>query len=254
MNRSTLWSLGGALRTPTPALSRPRHAAHRPLDVAGRASALGLGELKDATRWSLALVQREPSRLERMTRALTAWPVGSFRREPWLERNRTAIAQTGMACAAGATAALLFDPRVGRRRRRRIKDRSVALTRRSVRQTMRMQRIARSRVAGKLAAATHRRDRTTDYDDVTLAHKVETNLGRHPGLPKGQFNIEACDGVIKLRGEIADADTIAEIVAHVEDVQGVRGIDNLLHLPGSPAPNLNGEVQAASVPHPFASG
>jgi len=34
----------------------------------------------------------------------------------------------------------------------------------------------------------------------------------------------------------------------------VRGIENLLHLPGSPAPNLNGEVQVASLPNPLASG
>jgi hypothetical protein len=254
MNRSTLWPLGAARRTATPALSRLRDSARRPLDVADRASEVGLGELKDATGWSLALVRRKPSRLGRMARAVTVWPLGSFRREPWLERNRTAIAQAGVACAAGGTAALLFDPRAGRRRRRLIRDRSVALTRRGARQSLRVQRIVRSKVAGKLAAATHRRDRTTDYDDVTLAQKVATNLGRHAGIPKGQFNVEACEGVITLRGEIADADTIAEIVAHVRKVQGVRGIENLLHLPGSPAPNLNGDVQAASLPHPFASG
>src|SRR5262245_62402778 len=108
MNRSTLWPLG--------------------------APALGRSELKEATRWSLAVVRREPSRLERMTRVVAVWPVGSFRREPWLERNRTAIVQAGTACAVGVTATLLFEPRAGRRRRRRMRDRSVALTRRGVRQ------------------------------------------------------------------------------------------------------------------------
>jgi BON domain len=205
--------------------------------------------MKRSTLWPMG----STSRLAWMRQHRPHWPsLGRAPRATWFERQRPHVVQVGTATAAGtagALGALLLDPRSGRRRRRRIKDRGLALARRGVRAPGRGGRLLRSRLAGKVAAATHRRDRTTDYDDVTLAHKVETKLGRYATVPKGQFNVDACDGVVTLRGEIADPDTIAEIVAHVRDVQGVHGIANLLHLPGTLPPNLNGQFQHSGVEH-----
>jgi osmotically-inducible protein OsmY len=134
----------------------------------------------------------------------------------------------------------LADPRLGRRRRHMLRDRARGLGRRSVRHGMRLERRVQSGVHGRLMAAAHRRERRKDYDDVTLTHKVETLLYRDPLVPKGRLNVDACDGVVTVRGMIDDQRTIDRIVEDVRRVQGVRGVEDLLHLPGTTPPNLDG--------------
>jgi osmotically-inducible protein OsmY len=75
-----------------------------------------------------------------------------------------------------------------------------------------------------------------DVDDTTLAHKVETEIFRDDSVPKGQININAQDGVVQLRGEVPSEDMVNDLVEKTRSVQGVRDVENLLHLPGTPAP------------------
>jgi osmotically-inducible protein OsmY len=75
-----------------------------------------------------------------------------------------------------------------------------------------------------------------EYDDVTLAHKVETELFRDADVPKGQINVNAQDGVVQLRGEIPDQEMIDDLVERTRNIQGVRDVENLLHPPGVEAP------------------
>jgi osmotically-inducible protein OsmY len=71
---------------------------------------------------------------------------------------------------------------------------------------------------------------------VTLAHKVQSELFRRAHVPKGQIDINAEEGVVFLRGVVEWHEDIARIEASAQRLTGVRGVENLLHLPGTPAP------------------
>ncbi len=76
-----------------------------------------------------------------------------------------------------------------------------------------------------------------DLDDVTLARKVETEIFRPAGAPKGKVDVNAVDGVVWLRGEVKNQKQSAELEAKVRAIPEVKGVENLLHLPKSPAPS-----------------
>ena len=73
-------------------------------------------------------------------------------------------------------------------------------------------------------------------DDVTLARQVESELFREESTPKGQISVNAANGVVQLRGEVEQPELIDELVQRARSVQGVREVENLLHLPGQEAP------------------
>jgi hypothetical protein len=73
-------------------------------------------------------------------------------------------------------------------------------------------------------------------DDVTLARKVETEIFRDADSPKGAVDVNVQDGVVQLRGELEPPELIEELVEKARKVDGVRGVENLLHAPGTPAP------------------
>jgi BON domain len=80
---------------------------------------------------------------------------------------------------------------------------------------------------------THRLD---DADDVTLARKVETEIFRAPGAPKGDVSVDVQAGVVYLRGVVADDAWIQRLADDAKKVDGIKGVKNLLHRPGTPAP------------------
>ena len=71
---------------------------------------------------------------------------------------------------------------------------------------------------------------------MTLAHKVESQLYRRGGVPKGQINVNAEDGVVFLRGVMERQEDIERMEAATRRIVGVRGVENLVHAPGTPAP------------------
>jgi osmotically-inducible protein OsmY len=76
----------------------------------------------------------------------------------------------------------------------------------------------------------------TSVDDVTLAQQVQSELFREESAPKGQISVNAANGVVQLRGEVEQPELIGELVQRARSVQGVRDVENLLHLPGQEAP------------------
>jgi hypothetical protein len=76
-----------------------------------------------------------------------------------------------------------------------------------------------------------------DMDDVTLARKVETEIFRPQGAPKGKIDVNAVEGVVWLRGEVKNQGQSTKIEAQVRAIPEVRGVENLLHLPKTPAPS-----------------
>jgi BON domain len=75
-----------------------------------------------------------------------------------------------------------------------------------------------------------------DLDDVGLARKVESVIFRDPEVPKGQIDVNAADGVVWLRGEAKTPEMIKRLEAEARDIPEVREVENLLHLPKTPAP------------------
>jgi hypothetical protein len=139
--------------------------------------------------------------------------------------------------AVGVSLGLLLDPRNGKRRRRMLRDRPLALARRGERQAERIAYRGAVKTQALAARARHLAQRTASYDDVTLAHKVESEIFRFREIPKRDLNIDACDGIVTLRGQVERPETIAEIIERTRKVRGVHGVENLMHLPGTEAPH-----------------
>jgi osmotically-inducible protein OsmY len=95
--------------------------------------------------------------------------------------------------------------------------------------------IAAGKTKGTVATATSSLT-SEEVDDKTLAHKVETEIFRAPDAPKGDVSVDVQHGVAHLRGEVADEQWITRLGHDAEKVEGVKGVENLLHRPGTPAP------------------
>ena len=72
-----------------------------------------------------------------------------------------------------------------------------------------------------------------EYDDVTLARKVESELFRPADAPKGAVDVNVHDGTVELRGTVASDERSAELAAAAEKVDGVDEVKNLLKVGGS---------------------
>ena len=85
--------------------------------------------------------------------------------------------------------------------------------------------------------ATHlKEEEKPQPDDATLAHKVETEIFRDADIPKGRINVNAENGKVVLRGEVEQPELIQDLEKRTKKVQGVQEVENLLHVPGTPAP------------------
>jgi osmotically-inducible protein OsmY len=139
--------------------------------------------------------------------------------------------------ALAAAATYFFDPQNGKRRRNMARDRTAALFRRLGRRGERAGRAVAAEATGLAAKAQHlQEEEKPQPDDVTLARKVESELFRDEDVPKGRINVNAENGKIVIRGEVDRPEMISELEERVRKVQGVQGVENLLHVPGTPAP------------------
>ena len=138
-----------------------------------------------------------------------------------------------IGAALGAALAFFFDPNNGRRRRALAVDRTGGFFRGRARQAERAGRAVAAEAYGVSQKVQHLREEPKEFDDVTLARKVETEIFRDADVPKGQINVNAQEGVVQLRGEVPTAEMIDDLVAKTRQVQGVQDVENLLHLPGA---------------------
>jgi hypothetical protein len=75
-----------------------------------------------------------------------------------------------------------------------------------------------------------------DLDDVSITRKVETELFRSNEVDKGKIDVNTADGVVWLRGEAKNPEQIKELEAKAAAIPEVKRVENLLHLPNTPAP------------------
>ena len=92
-----------------------------------------------------------------------------------------------------------------------------------------------SGIQARKAQLAHRRPLDRQYDDTTLVDHVRSELGRDPLAHQGIL-VSAANGVVQLRGEVANEHEIDELVGRTERISGVRAVESLLHLRGTPAP------------------
>jgi osmotically-inducible protein OsmY len=73
-------------------------------------------------------------------------------------------------------------------------------------------------------------------NDPALAAKVESEVFRDQQIPKDKLSLNVENGAVYLRGEVPDQDTMDELIARAREVDGVKGVENLTHLPSEAAP------------------
>ena len=138
--------------------------------------------------------------------------------------------------ALGALLAYFFDPSNGTRRRNMLRDRAAGFFRAGGRRAARAGRGVAAEAYGVSQKVQHLKEEPKDFDDATLADKIRSEVFRGPDVPKGQVNVNVQDGVVQLRGEVSRPELIDDLVEQTRKVQGVREVENLLHLPGTKAP------------------
>jgi hypothetical protein len=152
--------------------------------------------------------------------------------EPQKTKKWPAFAAAGI----GAAAAFFLDPVSGKRRRSVTKDWVGARFRGAGRRTARLAGGVGARAAGLRQRVDHIGDEHLPENDETLAQKVKSEVFQELDVPSGQINVNAEKGVVILRGAVTRPTQIVEIEKRTWEVGGVRGVDNLLHLEGTPAP------------------
>ena len=145
--------------------------------------------------------------------------------------------RTVLAVTTGAALAFFLDPNNGKRRRKMTVQRVAAFFRRRAREGAKFAGGVASEAHGVSQKVQHLKEEPKPQpDDATLAHKVETEIFRDADVPKGQINVNAENGVVYLRGEVSEQDMIDALEKKTRNVQGVRDVENLLHVPGQEAP------------------
>jgi hypothetical protein len=92
---------------------------------------------------------------------------------------------------------------------------------------------------GKLKGAAMKargRGRYHPESDVDLREHLRQVIHSLP-VPTGDVTVDVCAGRASLRGQVARSVDQQIIRAAVGKVPGVTGVDDYMHLPGSPAPN-----------------
>jgi osmotically-inducible protein OsmY len=75
-----------------------------------------------------------------------------------------------------------------------------------------------------------------EMDDATLADRVRSEIFRPHDAPKGSVSVDVQAGVAYLRGEVPDHAWIDRFGTTARKVEGITGVKNLLHTPGTPTP------------------
>ena len=141
-----------------------------------------------------------------------------------------------VVAGSAATAAYLLDPDRGRSRRTRIAERTSHFVRTTGRRVARHMRYLSSSVSKRVKHLLVGAPQTY-AEGRMLLDRVESELFTDPGIPHGAMNLEADGTTIVLRGQLESDEQIDRIEAAVRRIPGVGSVKNLLHRPGTPAPN-----------------
>ncbi len=131
-----------------------------------------------------------------------------------------------LGAAAGAAAARLLTPDNGRKAAAAASTAASAASTQAHHTANTMKGVAHSVTP----------QRHEPMDDMTLADRVRSEIFRPADAPKGSVSVDVQAGVAYLRGEVTDQDWIDRLGKATRKVQGINGVKNLLHAPGTPTP------------------
>jgi osmotically-inducible protein OsmY len=136
----------------------------------------------------------------------------------------------GAAGAVGLAAGYFLDPESGRRRRNVARDRALSLIRTGADRARSEAEHRADQVEGKVEAAKGEAPTPKPgANDQTLAERVKSEIFQPADAPKGSVNVNVENGVVYLRGEVERPEQIRKLVEDAEGVDGVNGVENLLH-------------------------
>jgi osmotically-inducible protein OsmY len=141
-----------------------------------------------------------------------------------------------LGLATGAALSHFLDPDSGRKRRHQAVDQAQSKAASAASTMQSTASSAAQHAKGAAHAAVPTGTRLDSPDDVTLARKVETEIFRPADAPKADVSVDVQAGVATLRGEVPDPRWIQRLGDDAGHVDGIQGVQNLLHTPGTPAP------------------
>lgn len=139
--------------------------------------------------------------------------------------------------AAGAALAYFLDPDRGKARRARTRDQLLARSRDVLDQAETKARYLEGEVEGLAYRLTPKTGQQPSVDGRTLADKVRSEiLGKQP-FRDYPITVDADNGTVHLRGEVNRPEIVRALRSEIEKMPEVARVENLIHPPGTPAPN-----------------
>jgi hypothetical protein len=151
----------------------------------------------------------------------------------------------------GAVASHFLDPDRGHARRAKLRDRMGGGARHTAKRGARAARRRLRYLGGRLEGArhqalSHRQSPPGGADDAVLVQRVRSVvLGRSEFAALG-VTVDACRGTLTLRGEVPSLAVGERLATTIAAVPGIAEVANLLHEPGTPAPNKLDALRASS--------
>jgi osmotically-inducible protein OsmY len=217
-------------------LTKLRARAREGLEASRARAADSADTARDRARKGMTSARKRANRRIRHTRRTVGYRIAG-------ERRPSTARRVGITLAAGATGAALaffLDPVSGKRRRHLVRDKVASAFRGVRNRAARRRRYMQGQAEGAAEEARRAGTIQVPENDRVLVDKVESEAIGYSGVPSGRVNVNAESGVVILRGQVDSPDDVVRLEKLVREVDGVRGVENLLHTPGTSAPNTPG--------------
>jgi hypothetical protein len=205
-------------------------------DVADRVNREFAKQAANLTRQAAMLLDRAAGISERLDTIQS--DVGKRLAPPARPRRGPMVLLLLAGAGVGYLATYFLDPERGRSRRTEIARRLGGIGVEANRMAQRTTVLATDKASG-IKSRVLSRTGSAETDDLTILDRVESEVFRDPAIPKGDINVMVVEGKAVLRGQVEEPQ-IGAIEAAVRKVVGVKEVENLLHVPGTPAPNKAG--------------
>jgi osmotically-inducible protein OsmY len=133
----------------------------------------------------------------------------------------------------GAAAAYLADPERGRARRSELEQRGGRIAREATETARNVVEDGTQRLAGAVREAT---PELSSPDDAVLIERVRSEAIGPSKARNSAIVTTVEDGVVSVRGQVDAEEQRRDLIARIGDVDGVRHVVDLTHLPSEPAP------------------
>ncbi len=156
-----------------------------------------------------------------------------------MKRLRKKMTRLTLLGAIGGAVVYFLDPRSGQGRRSRAKDQIQAQLGGTAEQAggAVLQTDSAGQRGESFAGTAAKPSGEPPDDDKTLVDKIKSEVLGRTDYVGHDVVVDAADGVVTLRGQLARPDQIDDLAAAVGAVPGVSQVENYLHLPDTPAPN-----------------